>query len=347
MRFFAIFLAISLAVSAIVAGETPRPPTAADLPDLASSLAERLRGLEVATPDGGTIDVGADLLDESRLEIALATIGEAEAWPTSWLVVQDLSVSYDLILRIALAPDGAIATPDVVFAAERREWDDAAFDAAWRAARGGKPPRERSRNVVVQTFSKRTVTQFVWEVPKTGKEAKGLLSLLPEGSFLREATSVDLGDGNRHTLALVLDRPAFVPSACGDEPGVPIDHADSGAVSLYLAGETAIEGRLDLSEDFQVEDGRILVPHWGCRPGDDDPDQREMSPAARFSGREPLRVLTTGVLDGQKVEVRVLPPVQDPGGDRRPRLVALAMIHEGKPGLFRGYTKTIILAPDP
>lgn len=296
---------------------------------VAAALSQEIAAASVVAPSGATVAV-ASVLDESRLSTCLATVEKAQGWPASWLVVQDLGLDWDLVLRVEKGEDGVVHAPGPFFAAPRVAWDDGAFDAAYRRALGRKPPRERNRSLVVQAFKKRTETEFVWDLPPTGKEAKGLLALLPEGSWLRESKSVRWSDGRRLTIALVLERPRFVPSACGDE-GIR-DHADNGRVMLYLAGETALEGSLDLTDRFREEPGgEPLVPHWECREGDDDPALREISPAKRFAEVPPIGLLQTfRPADGSdEVDVRVVGV--DRGRGRRDRaVVRIVEAEEGK-----------------
>jgi hypothetical protein len=69
------------------------------------------------------------------------------------------------------------------------------------------------------------------------------MALLPEGSYLRESAPVDLGDGLRHTVAVILERPRFVPADCTTKEGRRVGHRDEGGVVIVLAGETALEDR--------------------------------------------------------------------------------------------------------
>ena len=211
------------------------------------------------------------LLDAARIETCLRTISKGGGWPASWLIVSDSTRPHDLVLRIALAPDGSIADPDTAFLAARREWDDASFEAAYQKAVGKKPPRERQRNVVTQSFTKRTLTDYVYQLPATGKGAKGLLAMLPPGSLIREATSVDVRDGKFHTLAIVLVRPRFVPADCSTPEGKRLGHRDAGGVLLALAGESALEDQLDITEIVRGGAKDALVPRFACEPGDLEP----------------------------------------------------------------------------
>lgn len=325
------FAAVScfLVATAFAKAPVPAPPPAEKIPGLAASLAAHLGGVEVALPDGGR--AGAlEALDAKRAEVALKTMGEAQAWPAAWLVVQDLGKPWDLVLRVELAADGAIVKPSTVFAVARREWDDAAFDVAYQSATGAKPPRDRSRNLVVQTFARRTETVFVYDLPATGAGAKGLMALLPEGSLLRESKAVRWSDGRLFTIAVVLVRPKFVPSACGK--GDLRDHADSGGVMLYLASEKSIEASLDLTESFREEPGgQPFVPRYACAPGDEDPAMKDRDPVARFGERPQVRLIATSRPEDAEDTIGVRIVGVDHGRGRRERaLVRIAAGDDGK-----------------
>jgi hypothetical protein len=265
-------------------------PSSDALPALASSLAGRIAGRTLRAPDGTDVALGT-LLDAARAEICLRTIAAGGGWPASWLVVSDSTKPYDLVLRVALAADGSIADPETAFLASRREWDDAAFDAAFRDATGKRPPHERQRNVVVQSFTRRVVTDYVYDLPPTGKGAKGLLALLPEGSLIREAPAVDVRDGKHHTLGIVLLHPKFVPADCSTAEGRRTGHRDSGGILLVLAGESALEDTLDITEIVRSASGGTLLPRFRCEPGDAEPGAIDALVDGKFEGREPVRLL--------------------------------------------------------
>ena len=292
MQRFITVLGITLVLAAAhAAPKTAAPvPTDEALPALASSLASRFAGKALRAPDGSDVALGA-ILDAGRVETCLRTIAQGGGWPASWLIVSDSARSYDLVLRVALAPDGSIADPDTAFLATRREWDDASFDAAFRAATGKKPPREKQRNVVIQSFTKKVVTEYVYELPATGPGAKGLLALLPEGSLIREAPAIDLRDGKHHTLAIVLLRPRFVPADCSTKEGRRVGHRDAGGVLLALAGEADLEDQLDITEIVRAAAGDVLLPRFACEPGDVEPGAIDALVDARFEGRESVRLL--------------------------------------------------------
>jgi hypothetical protein len=283
----AIF-ALGLAQAAPKPG-IPAPPDAS-LPALASDFAKRIAETTVRAPDGSDVALGT-LLDAARTETCLRTIAQGGGWPASWLIVSDSTKPYDLVVRIALAPDGSILNPETAFLASRREWDDASFDAAFQKATGKKPPREKQRNVVIQSFTKRFVTDYVYDLPATGKGAKGLLAFLPEGSLIREAPAIDLGDGKHHTLAVVLLHPRFVPADCSTKEGRRVGHRDSGGILLALAGESALEDKLDITEIVRAASGATLLPHFVCEPGDTEPGAIDALVDRKLEGREPVRLL--------------------------------------------------------
>lgn len=323
------FAVVSCFLVATAFAKAPAPPPAGKIPELAARLAEHLEAVEVVLPDGGRAGA-VEALDARRAEQALRTMGDAQAWPAAWLVVQDLGKPWDLVLRVELGADGALLRPSTVFATTRREWDDAAFDGAYQAATGSRPPRDRNRNLVVQTFTRRTETVFVYDLPATGAGAKGLMALLPEGSLLRESKAVRWSDGRLFTVAVVLVRPRFVPSACGKDD--LRDHADSGGVMLYLAGEASIEASLDLTESFREEpSGRPMVPHWACAPGDEDPALRDRDPLARFGERAQVRLMATFRPEDAEDTIGVRIAGVDRGRGRRERaLVRIRAAGDGK-----------------
>lgn len=286
----AVGLALVLSASPSAGKPGPPPPSDQAIPDLASSLAARLAGKTLRAPDGSDVAIGS-LLDASRATTCLKTITQGGGWPASWLIVSDSTKPYDLILRVALASDGTIADPETAFLAGRREWDDAAFEASYQSATGKKLPRERQRNVVIQSFTKKVVTDYVYDLPATGKGAKGLLALLPEGSLIREAPGIDLRDGKRHTLAVVLVRPRFVPADCSTKEGRRTGHRDTGGILLVLAGESALEDTLDITETVRASSGGTMLPRFACEPGDAEPGAIDALVDGRFEGREPVRLL--------------------------------------------------------
>ncbi len=286
-----LFLLLSPFLLLAAKAPEPAPPTEAEIPALAVSFAERIAPRKVFAPDGKEVPLST-LLDATRVEHCLRTIGQASAWPATWLIVQDMTRPYDLVLRVVRGTDGAIADPDPAYLVARREWDDAALEAAVREATGAKPAGGRSRNVVVQSFTSQIATTYVYDLPKTGKDAKWLLALLPEGSLLRESTSIDLGDGRRHMIAVVLERPKFVPADCATPEGRKRKHHDDGGIVIVLAGESALEDRLDVTETVRSATGQTMLPRFACAAGDETPGAIDKLVDAKFEGREPVRLLS-------------------------------------------------------
>ena len=311
MKRIVTLLAIgALALTPLAAKVEIPPPPAEKIPELAASLLARIAGRSLPAPDGTKVAVGS-ILDATRMEASLRTIGHAQGWPASWLVASDATLPYDLVMRVALAPDGSIEDPATMFLAARSSWDDAAFDAAFKTATGAKPPRERSRSLVIQTFTKKIATHYVYDLPPTGKGAKGLLSLLPEGSLIREADGIDLRDGLHHTLAIVLVRPSFVPADCATEEGRASGHRDDGGILLVLAGEHALEDSLDITDVVRAAAGSALLPRFACEPGDTEAGAIDRLVDAKFEGREAVRLINVEAnraqsrLDSLPVEVGV------------------------------------------
>ncbi len=278
-----------------VAAKEAKRPSPGDAKALAASLAARLEGRTVRLPDGKEETVfgppGAWLTTE-RVATCVETMFEADGWPSSWLVVQDASRPNDLVIHVVLGEDGAVAPPDVMFAAPRREWDAEAVEAAVKAATGKKPPREKTRSVVVQSFTTRVVTTYVYQPSKAAKEKGSLASLLPEGAILRDARSVDLGDGERHTLALVLFDARFLPTDCVSCEARLFGHADAAKkVELVLAGEKGLEDTLDITSHLKGKGDGPLVPRFDCREGDRAEAEAGRSYDERFGSREPTRIL--------------------------------------------------------
>jgi hypothetical protein len=287
---FAIAVLLTVTCAAAATKDTQAPPTAEQLPVLAASLADRLSAKTLVAPDGSEVVLGT-LLDASRATACLKTISEGGGWPASWLIVSDATNPYDLVLRIALTADGTIADPETMFLTSRREWDDASFDAAFKEATGTKPPREKRRNVVLQSFTKRLVTDYVYDLPATGPGAKGLLAVLPPGSLIREATAIDLRDGAHHTLAVILVNPRFVPADCSTSAGRKTGHRDEGGITVVLAGENGLEDSLDITDIVTKATGASMIPRFACLPGDTQPGAIDALVDAKFEGREPVRLL--------------------------------------------------------
>jgi hypothetical protein len=287
-----LLIAAVLAITSVSAAQktTPAPPANDRLPALALSLVERLAARTLPAPGGAEVAIGT-LLDATRAEACLENISAGGGWPASWLIVSDAAVGYDLVVRIALAADGSIADPETIFLTARRKWDDATFDAAFKEATGKKPPREKQRNVVVQSFTKRQVTDYVYALPAAGPGAKGLLAMLPEGSLIREASGIDLRDGKHHTLAVVLMRPRFVPADCATEQGRRVGHRDAGGIVVVLADEKTLEDSLDITDVVTQATGAAMLPRFVCEPGDADPGAIDALVDSKFEGRESVRLL--------------------------------------------------------
>jgi hypothetical protein len=318
-------LALILAPGLASAKEPPRPsPDRAGA--LASSLAERLEGKTVRLPDGteeAVLGSPGAVLSAERVATCIETLFEADGWPSSWLVIQDAGRPFDLVIHVVLGEDGSVAAPDVLFAAPRRQWDADAVEAAVQSAPGRKPPREKTRSVVVQSFTTRVVTTYIYEPPKGGKAAGGLAALLPEGAILRDAHGVDLGDGLRHTLAVVLFGARFVPSDCASCAARVFGHADAAAkVELVLAGEKGLEDTLDITASLKGVAGEPLVPRFACREGDAGEATARGSYEERFSTREPVRLVDLKDLNGDGVPLEIAVPAEFLDCARRTSIVA-------------------------
>ncbi len=328
-----VFLALAFLLGvAGIAGPTSSPPDDL-LPVLAASLAERLQQLEVALPDGsqaalvGREGEGVALLSPEQVEICLRTVSAADSWPAAWLVVQEKRRDFDLVMRIALDADGAVATPDFLFTVPRRDWEIADIKPVVRQATGRKPPRQGIGHLVVQGFSTTVVESYVYEPVPTGEAARGLARLLPAGSLIREATAVDLGDGRRYTLALVLHDPVFEPSTCQGCPAELFGHADSGAVTLLLADESEIVDRIDLGPELSGLDGRPLLPRYRCEPD----DRGAQPPLAAFENRQPVTLIDLVDLDGDGLKLEVALPAEPMDCDQH--LALVVRITPGSPSL--------------
>lgn len=298
--FSAALLAAAGIASSFGAGrQRPQAPPREGLPALADALHSLLDGRTVRAPDGRQeLLVGgeAPLLTRERLVACLESISKTGAWPAAWLLVQDAARAYDVAIPLRLDTRGRIELLDAPVALARRDWSEGAIEEAFRDASGRKAPR--LRNLVVQSFARRTATRYVYTPPAGGKERRGLMALLPEGSLLREARIVPLGDGKLHTLALVLSRAGFEPAACGGGAGDLLGHADWGELAAVLAGEQALEDRLDLTPALLSGGTRLLLPRYACEPGDEREGEAARPPEERFRSRETVRLLALEDLDG-------------------------------------------------
>ncbi len=321
-------------VALLVAGTISHgDPASSDPVALAASLAERLAGAIVAMPDGSEARVlppgpaGAEvLLTPERLATCLETVTEAEAWPVAWLVVQRADLDADLVMRVALTGE-EVSTPDFLFVVPRRDWQVDDLPGVVRRATGRKAPREGRGNLVIQGFSTRVVTTYVYEAPKTTGKVRGLRALLPEGTLIREARVVDLADGRRYTLALVLDEATFVPASCADCASELFGHADSGTVGLVLTDEERIVDRLDLTPHLKGVDGTPRVPRYAC-------DERHANPESveALLAEEPtVRLLELADLDGDGLPLEITLPAEYVDCENYLKLVAA--IRPDGPGL--------------
>ena len=165
--------------------------------------------------------------------------------------------------------------------------------------------------MVLQSFTKRLVTDYVYDLPATGKGAKGLLAVLPEGSLIREASAIDLRDGAHHTLAVILVNPRFVPADCATAAGRKTGHRDEGGMHDRPRAENGLDDSLDITELVTKATGAAMIPRFTCLPGDIEPGAIDALVDARFEGRESVRLLDlTGKLaetaiDGLPVTVGI------------------------------------------
>jgi len=308
---------VVLAALTSAAKSPPPPPTPPEaVPELAAQLAVFLEDRTVTAPDGATVPVmipsavdGSEgLLDTTRLEACLRTVGVAEAWPSAWLVVRVEAVAFDLILPVRLDDEGRLEDPEIVFTAARQEWTVDALRDAIRSETGRKP-KGRTWNVVVQGFTTRVEHRYVYEVPT---ERRGLLELLPEGTLLREATTVKL-PGGRYTLAVVLQEAELVPSSCDDCTSWMIGHADTGRVLLVLASDAEVVDELDVTSLLAGSASRPLLPRYACDEGDRYPSSGETPIGERFAGRPEIELIRLEDLDGDglALEISIFSGVSD------------------------------------
>jgi len=280
-------------------------PTEEEIPALAYMLFEQLREKDVKLPDGTMVRVAgmpsrqiegvSVLLTPERVEECLYTVGEAQGWPETWVIARDETYSFDLVFPVRLTIDGRIENPDPVLAMARREWDVAELRRAVREATGRKP-RGRDWTLVVQGFTRRVIEHLVYEVPP--RPDRGLMALLPEGTLLREASAVDLGDGRHHTLAIVLEQAEFVPSRCGSCAARLYGHADTGRIFVVLTDDERIEDRVELTSYLLGEQGRPLLPRYECTDEDRDPEARKVPHEERFAERATVTLIRLRDLDG-------------------------------------------------
>ena len=303
----------------VVAAPGPEPPSDERIPQLAEQLAEFLLGESVVAPDGSRVSVvgGAKhstaLLDAGRIEACLATVGAADAWPEAWLVIQVAESSFDLILPVRLGDDGDMEQPDPVFAAARQDWSVDALRDAIREATGRKP-KGRHWNLVVQGFRTRIEQRYVYDPPA---DRRGLLALLPEGTLLREARRVELTDGRRYTLALVMREAEFVPSTCSDCESWVVGHADTGRMLFVLTDEAEVLDEMDLESVLTPEVDRVLLPRYRCEERDGEPARQELSIDQRFGGRELVTLIRLRDSDGDGHDLEIELPLGVEGCEAR------------------------------
>ncbi len=279
----------------------------------APALGERLAERRVTTPSGvevAVFDEATGVLDRGRLEACLATIGESGAWPEVWLVVQDESTSWDLALHLVRTDDGVVV-PGEVAALPRSEWDARALKAALREVLGRKPAA-KVRDVVVQGFRKRVVTVYPYQAENVDR-TRGLMALLPEGTVLREARTVDLGDGVHRTLALVLREARFEPADCSTPLGVEHGHLDRGSVHAYLVGAGAVEDELDLTPYLDL-DGEGALSRYRCAEGESPATLDPTIARTWIATREPRSLLVWTDVDGDGRALEILLPDVTPEG---------------------------------
>jgi hypothetical protein len=280
-------LFLVLAAGTIATGTAAQTrPTDEEIPAMAFMLFEQLREKDVKLPDGTMVRVAgmpsrqiegvSVLLTPERVEECLRTVGEAQGWPEAWVVAQDETYAFDLVFPVRLAIDGRIENPDPVLALARREWDVPELRRAVR--------------------ERRVLERFVYEVPP--RPDRGLMALLPEGTLLREANVVDLGDGRHHTLAIVLEQAEFVPSRCGSCAARLYGHADTGRIFAVLTDDERIEDRVELTSYLLGEQGRPLLPRYECTDDDRDPEARKVPHKERFAERETVTLIRLRDLDG-------------------------------------------------
>ena len=276
-------------------------------------LAERLAGRRVTTPSGVSVailDANSGVLDLGRLEACLATIEESGAWPEVWLVVQDDATDWDLVLHLVRTDDGHVE-PGEVAGLPRSEWDVRTLKAALRDTFGRKPDAN-VRDVVVQGFSKRVVTVYPYQAANVDR-SRGLMALLPEDAILREARSVDLGDGVHRTFALVLRGARFEPADCSTPFGKEHGHLDRGTIHAYLVGAGEIEAVIDLTAYLELE-GEGALPRYPCGEGESPASFDAERARDWIAARDPRPLLAWTDVDGDGRALEVLLPDITPEG---------------------------------
>ena len=306
------------APSVHAARQGPPQPTAEETRALAEAFAQTVAERRVALGDGtlarlvappGGETEGRVLLTPERLQQAFDTITEAQAWPSTWLVVREAGHDGDVLLSIVLE-DGKVLDPEAAFEAPRREWSSGKdIEAALQQVRGDRVTH-RPKNVVLVEFSTKSVTTYVYQVKPPSPQDQGLMTLLPAGSLLRAAHAVRLADGSMHTLALVLQDATFHPSECTTCEAGLFGHADGGRVLAVLAGEKALEDQVDLTPQLHGVDGAALLPRFSCEKGDENPAAASLPLQERFADREPVTLLDLKDLDGDGLALEVRLPAR-------------------------------------
>ena len=279
----------------------------------AESLAEKLAERRVRTPSGASVavlDERSSVLDPERLETCLVTIGESGAWPEAWLVVQDETVDWDLALHLRRTAEGAVE-PGEAIGLPRSEWDPRSLKAALREALGHKP-NAKVRNVVVHGFGKRIVTVYPYQVADVDR-SRGLMALVPEGTILREARSVDVGDGVRRTLAIVVRDARFEPADCATARGEAYGHLDRGTILAVLAGPKAIDAEIDLTAALDLG-GEGALPRYRCREGESPATLDSARVRDWIGARDPTSLLDWTDVDGDGRALEIRLPRVTPDG---------------------------------
>lgn len=274
-------------------------------------------GAIVAVADA--TDPGARL-DRDRLATLLAAVDEAEAWPQSWVVVQDATTDEDLVM--AWSADGDRTDVRDAVLVPSREWDAKTLRAAVRGALGRKPSIKFA-NVVVQGFSKRIVTRYPYDPPQAA--SRGLLAALEPGAILRQASNLEV-DGTRRTVAVVFREAEFVPGDCGACPAA--GHVDRARVELVIAGDGGVEHRLDVTERLSGA-AFAELPRYACGDGETGVPGPDVVGAWFADERAPMEILALEPTAAGETEV-VLPILDRSRGDCAVTSRRVARIRDGR-----------------
>ena len=226
-------------------------------------------------------------------------------------MVQDEATAWDLALHLARQDDGTVE-PGEIAGLPRADWDARSLKAALRESLGRKPDA-KVRDVVVQGFRKRVVTVYPYQAENVDR-TRGLMALLPEGTLLREARTVDLGDGVHRTLALTLRDARFEPADCSTSRGVEHGHLDRGSIRAYLVGSGAIEDELDLTSYLGL-DGEGALTRYRCAEGESPATLDPQIVRTWIATRDPRSLLVWTDVDGDGRALEVLLPDVSPEGD--------------------------------